>query len=91
MAQRWFGLPVDWYPIMGVPLARPPEDFWLGSAYEPRLGNKIRTAGQIQVGAAVRVLNRVHTLVPDLGYDPELSRDLGVAELALLEALDLSS
>lgn len=67
MAERWLGLPVDWNPIMvGVPLATPPEGSCLRSAYKCRLGSDRRTSGQIQVGAAVRVLNQEHTLFPDL-------------------------
>ena len=56
-----------------------------------RRDDKRRTASQVQVGAAVGVLDGVLIRVTDAGDDPQLSRNPDVVELALLPALDLGS
>ena len=56
-----------------------------------RRDDKRRTASQVQVGAAVGVLDSVLIRVTDAGDDPQLSRNPDVAELALGPALDLST
>ena len=53
--------------------------------------SKRRTASQIQVGAAVGVLDSVLIRVTDAGDDPQLGRNPDIVELALSPALDLSA
>ena len=50
-----------------------------------------QTVLQVQVGAAVGVLDRVERGVGDLDDDPELGGHEGVAEGPLSVALDLSA
>ena len=56
-----------------------------------RRDDKRRTASQVQVGAAVGVLDSVLIRVTDAGDDPQLGRNPDIVELALGPALDLSA
>ena len=56
-----------------------------------RRDDKRRTASQVQVGAAVGVLDGVLIRVTDAGDDPQLGRNPDIVELALGPALDLSA
>ena len=56
-----------------------------------RRDDKRRTASQVQVGAAVGVLDGVFIRVTDAGDDPQLGRNPDIVELALGPALDLSA